>query len=67
MSYKTGQMTGVEFALATGVEAANVLGGFAAKPVEALVTGITRGVGIANTTVDAVRTFAPTSASGCGK
>jgi RHS repeat-associated protein len=57
--YKTGQISGTVLAITSGTEVANVLGGFAAKPVEAMVTGLTRGVGIANTSVDAVKTFAP--------
>jgi hypothetical protein len=63
--YYTGQISGTELAITAGTEAANVVGGFAAKPVEALVTGLTRGVGIANTTVDAVKSFAPSSGGKC--
>src|SRR5208283_5928997 len=56
--YKTGQISGTQLAFTAGTEAANFIGGFAAKPVEAFVSGITRGVGIADTTVNTVQDFA---------
>lgn len=55
--FRTKQMSGAEFAFTAGTEAANVLGGFAIKPVEALVTGLTRGIGVASTSVDAAKTY----------
>ncbi len=53
--YKTGQISSTQFDITVGTEAVNLVGGFAAKPVEALVTGLTRGVGIANTAVGTVQ------------
>ncbi len=53
--YRTGQISSTQFDITAGIEAVNFAGGFAAKPVEALVTGITRGVGIANTAVSTVQ------------
>jgi hypothetical protein len=38
--YATGEITGSQLAITTGVEAANVFGGFGAKPVEVLVTSV---------------------------
>ncbi len=53
--YTTGQISNTQFDIAVGTEAVNFAGGFAAKPVEALLTGMTRGVGIANTAVGTVQ------------
>ena len=64
--YKAGQISGAELAGTSALEAANVLGGFAAKPVvEAFVTGITRSVGVATTAIDAVKTLPPSSGGKC--
>ena len=56
--YYTNQISGAKFAFTAGTEATNIIGGFAAQPVEAFVSGITRGVGIADTTVNTVQDFA---------
>src|SRR5208283_475539 len=56
--YHTGEISGPQFVITAGTEAASFIGGFAAKPVEAFVSGITRGVGIADTTVNTVQDFA---------
>jgi len=53
--YKTGQISNTQFDITVGTEAVSFVGGFAATPVQAFVTGLTRGVGIANTAVGTVQ------------
>ncbi len=53
--YETGQISSTQFGINVGTEAVSFAGGFAATPVQVLVTGITRGVGVANTAVGTVQ------------
>jgi RHS repeat-associated protein len=57
--HHTRAISSTELAVTVGTEAANFIGGFAAQPVEAFINGITRGIGVATTSIDAVRMMAP--------
>jgi RHS repeat-associated protein len=64
--YETGQISGTQFGINVGTEAVSFAGGFAATPVQVLVTGITRGVGIANTAVGTVQDIGATIQASTG-